>query len=69
MKRLRLGEILVVHGALVQSRLDGMLAIQPKTDMLLGEMLIESGEVSPEQVMHALESQRRTAGDRYRINP
>ena len=59
MRRLRLGEILVIQGAIVQSQLDGMLDLQPKTDMLLGEMLIESGEASPQEVMQALEYQRR----------
>jgi len=62
--RRRIGEILLEHGALQPTALDRGVVISQRKGMRLGEVLVEEGLVTREQVDAALAEQRRHKGRR-----
>lgn len=57
---MRLGEIMIRHGALTEFQLTDTLSIQTGSDKKLGELLIDLHEATPAQVAAALREQRQT---------
>jgi len=56
-RALPLGQILIRTGRLTQAQLDELLAEQRETQRRLGDLVIERGFVTPEQIDHALRDQ------------
>jgi hypothetical protein len=57
--RLRLGELLVATGQISRNQLDGVLKKQSASNKKIGEMLVESGYATPQQVSHWLSLQKK----------
>jgi hypothetical protein len=56
---MRLGEILVDHSVLSKSQLTSALTLAKERGRLLGDLLVDMGLATPEQIQIALDEQRQ----------
>lgn len=59
MGSMRLGEILVDHSVLSKSQLTSALMLARERGRLLGDLLVDMGLATPEQIQIALDEQRQ----------